>query len=373
MGETDAGEAPVLREFGTFLDEALPAHRAEWGARDDFAARVAWQRRLAAGRWVGLSWPREFGGRGLSIHERLACETDAAARGCPPVAGILGLNNVAPALIGFGTPAQREHLPTILDAGEIWCQGFSEPDAGSDLAALRTAARPTCGGFEITGRKIWTSNGMDATHCMVLVRTDSTKGKHHGISILLTPMDVPGLERRPIQQMDGRADFAELTFDQVFVPETGLLGPLDDGWQIITKTLAQERAAVISQAASLARDIDAEIANFRGTGDVRLRDELAERFIEGRVLQMLGERMLARLGPGEVPGPEQSLIRLAQGMLRQRLALTRAKAVGTDLIDGRADDIATELLASRSVSIAAGTREVLKTVLAEHVLGLPRG
>lgn len=373
MGETDDGQAPVLRRFGTFLDEALPAHRAEWGARDDFAARVAWQRRLAGARWAGLSWPPEFGGRGLTIAERLACDTEAAARGCPPVAGILGLNNVAPALIGVGTTAQREHLPKILDASEIWCQGFSEPDAGSDLAALRTAARPTDGGFEITGRKIWTSNGMDATHCMVLVRTDPTKAKHHGISVLLTPMDVPGLERRPIQQMDGRADFAELTFDQVFVPVTGLLGPLNEGWQIITTTLAQERAAVISQAATLERNIDVEIARVRGTGEAWLRDELTRRFIEGRVLQMLGSRMLARLTPGEVPGPEHSLIRLAQGMLRQNLALTRAKAAGTDLIDGRAGDVAAELMASRSVSIAAGTREVLKTVLAEHVLGLPRG
>lgn len=373
MNPVNADEPMVLNEFRSFLDEVLPLHHAECGNRADFPARVAWQRRLAAQRWVGLSWPEEHGGRDLTIQQRLACDIEAARRGCLPIAGIMGVNNVAPAVIAFGTPQQQEHLPAIQAASEIWCQGFSEPEAGSDLAGLRTTARPVEGGYEVTGRKIWTSSGMEATHCMVLVRTDSTKPKHRGISVLLTPMDVDGIERRPIKQMDGRSDFAELTFDQVFVPHSGLLGPLDDGWRIITTTLAHERAAVISQAATLERDIEAAIDRVRGTDDAQLRDELAQRFIEGRVLQLVGSRMLARLGPGDAAGPEQALIRLAQGQLRQQLALTRAKVAGTDLIDGRADDVAAELMASRSVSIAAGTREVLKTVLAESVLGMPRG
>ncbi|WP_179963594.1 acyl-CoA dehydrogenase family protein [Mycobacterium marseillense] len=373
MHPADADEPLVLSQFRSFLDEALPMQLAAWGGRADFPARVAWQRRLAAQRWVGLSWPEEHGGRGLTIQQRLACDIEAARRGCLPIAGIMGVNNVAPAVIAFGTAQQQRHLPAIQAAQEIWCQGFSEPEAGSDLAGLRTTARPVEGGFEVTGRKIWTSSGMDATHCMVLVRTDSAKPKHRGISVLLTSMDVDGIERRPIKQMDGRSDFAELSFDQVFVACSGLLGSLDDGWRIITTTLAQERAAVISQAATLEHAIEAEIDRVRGTDDDQLRDELAQRFIEGRVLNLLGSHMLARLGPGDAPGPEQAMIRLVQSELRQQLALTRAKVAGTDLIDGRAADVAAELLASRSVSIAAGTREVLKTVLAESVLGMPRG
>ena len=359
-------------ELAAFLDRELPAHRREWGADTSMPARVAWQRRLAAGGWVGLHWPAEHGGRGLPIAERIDCDSELARRDAPPLAGLLGVNNVGPTLIAAGTPAQQRHLAAILDASEIWCQGFSEPDAGSDLASLRTSARPAGDGFVLAGRKVWTTNGMDATHCMLLARTGPAGSRHRGISAFVFPLDLPGIERRPIRQMDGGAEFAEMTFDDATVPGSALLGPLNEGWRVAMTTLAHERAGVISQAAGLQRLVFDEVAAASGADPV-LRDELARRLVEGEVLGMLGTRALAALGAGAVPGPAHSLIRLAQGTLRQRLAETLARVHATGVVGGGTPETARELLASRSVSIAAGTREILKNVIAEQVLGLPRG
>jgi alkylation response protein AidB-like acyl-CoA dehydrogenase len=362
----------VPAELRAFLDDELPAHQEQYGDRQDFEARRAWQRRLASARWVGLSWPEAYGGRALPIARRLECELEMALRGAPTPAGVLGLNNVGPSLIAFGSPDQQRHLAAILDGGEIWCQGFSEPDAGSDLASLRTTAIVDGDGFVIAGRKIWTTNGLDATHCMLLVRTDPVAPKHRSISALLLSLDRPGIERRPIRQMDGSQEFAEMTFDDVRVPPSALLGPLHDGWRVTMTTLAHERAGVISQAALLERDVLAEIGQWMGTADAVLRQELTQRYIDGRVLGLMGSRALSRLASGETPGPEHSLIRLAQGRLRQRLSEVRMDAIGVSAVAGGADAVTREFLAARSASIAAGTREVLKNIVAERVLGLPR-
>jgi alkylation response protein AidB-like acyl-CoA dehydrogenase len=359
-------------ELAAFLDGQLPAHRREWGTDTTMPARVAWQRRLAAGRWVGLHWPVAYGGRGLSITERIACDSELARRDTPPAAGLLGLANVGPTLIAAGTQQQHAHLPAILDATEIWCQGFSEPDAGSDLASLRTTARQDGDGFVVSGRKIWTTNGMDATHCMLLARTGPPGSRHKGISAFVFPLDLPGIERRPIQQMDGCAEFAEMTFEDVSLPGSALLGPLNEGWRVAMTTLAYERVGVISQAAGLEQRVLAAVASASDGGDPVVRDELARRLVEGQVLGMLGEQALAELNAGGAPGPQHSLIRLAQGLLRQKLAETLAMASGPRLMAGGSPEAARELLASRSVSIAAGTREILKTLVAEQVLGLPR-
>jgi alkylation response protein AidB-like acyl-CoA dehydrogenase len=368
-----SGQRSPREELALFLDQALPAHQREWGADASMPARIAWQRRLAEGGWVGLHWAVEHGGRGLSIVERIACDSELARRDAPLLAGLLGINNVGPTLIAAGSPEQRQHLPSILDAREIWCQGFSEPDAGSDLASLRTTARVVEDGFVVNGRKVWTTNGMEATHCMLLARTGTPESRHRGISALVFPMDVPGLERRPIQQMDGGAEFAEMSFDDVRLPASALLGPLNEGWRVAMTTLAHERVGVISQAAGLERRVFDEVLAVASAGqDPVLRDKLAQRLVEGRVLGMLGEQALAELTAGVAPGPRHSLIRLAQGLLRQQLAETLAGARGAAVAAGGAPDAARELLASRSVSIAAGTREILKTLVAEQVLGLPR-
>src|SRR5258706_6663011 len=202
------------RQLQAFLDAELPAHRERWGRADppSFAQRLAFQRLLARGGWAAPGWPVGHGGRGLSVRERLACDAVLAEAGAPMPLGVLGLANVGPALIEFGTARQRESLPRILDGTEIWCQGFSEPGAGSDLASLRTSARLVRDGtdehFVVNGQKVWTSNGMEATHCMLLVRTDPGARKHLGLSMLLVPMDTPGVERRPIRMISGDQEFA---------------------------------------------------------------------------------------------------------------------------------------------------------------------
>jgi alkylation response protein AidB-like acyl-CoA dehydrogenase len=367
--ETGPGAAVELRQF---LAEALPAHRKDFGDSHDFTSRRAFQGRLAAGGWVGLTWPEEYGGRALGIEDRIACDLELALSAAPPLAGPLGVANVGPTVMVFGTPEQQSHLPAILDASEIWCQGFSEPDNGSDLGGLRTSARVTDRGFVVNGRKVWTTNGVEATHCMLLARTDPDVPKHRGISALLLRLDLPGIERRSIHQMDGGREFAEMTFDDVEVPASGLLGPLHDGWRVTMTTLANERAGVISQAAGLERDVLAEVGRLAGTTDVVLRHELVQRFIEGRVLGMLGTRVLSHLASNRGNGPEPALIRLAQGLLRQRLAETRVHGHGMAAVTEVEWAAGQELLTSRSASIAAGTREVLKNVVAERVLGLPR-
>jgi alkylation response protein AidB-like acyl-CoA dehydrogenase len=364
--------AATAADLGRFLDSELPGHQAEFGDRHDFAARMAWQRRMTEGGWTALVWPVEHGGRGLGVVARLECEMELARRGAPTIAGVMGVYNVGPTLIAHGTAAQRDHLRRILTGEEVWCQGFSEPDAGSDLAGLRSTAKVVDGGFVLTGHKVWTTNGMDATHCMVLARTDPAAAKHHGISALLVPLDRPGIERRPIEQMDGGAEFAELFFDEVAVPADALLGALHQGWQLTMTTLSFERAGVISQVGGLERDVGAAIARFGPTADPILRQELSQRYIEGRVLGLSGARALSHLAAGAAPGPEQALIRLGQGLLRQRLSETRVRAAGIAAVAGVDEDIGCEMLTSRSASIAAGTREILKNVVAERVLGLPR-
>jgi alkylation response protein AidB-like acyl-CoA dehydrogenase len=365
-------DGALLEELNAFIVRELPAHQLEWGNSSSFDARVAWQRRLASGRFLPLSWPVEHGGRALPIQDRLRCEQALALAGAPVPAGTLGLNNVGPTLIAFGTPEQQTHLPRIVDASEIWCQGFSEPDAGSDLASLRTAAHLVDDVFEITGHKVWTTNGLQATHCLLLARTDAALPKHHGISVLLVTLDSPGIERRSIRQMDGGEEFAEVFFDKVRVPRDSLLGPLHDGWRVVLTTLSYERAGVISEAPLLEREVNKDLARLNGHSSPLQVDELMSLYIESRVLTFLGARALATLSNGRPPGPEHALIRLAQSSLRQRLAEARFRSGGLAVTGGQGLEVERALLTARSVSIAAGTREVLKNVVAERVLGLPR-
>ena len=362
----------IARELRAFLAAELPAHRRRWGREDppSFAQRLAFQRLLAAGGWAAPGWPVEHGGRGLGIAERLACDAVLAQADAPLPLGVLGLANVGPALIEFGTDAQRASLSRILDGTEIWCQGFSEPGAGSDLASLRTTARLTDDGreFVIDGQKVWTSNGMEATHCMLLARTDRTAPRHRGISVLLVPMDAEGVERRPITMISGDQEFAELFFTGVHVPADAVLGPLHDGWQVTTRTLVHERSGVLSRAAGLQRRAHRELARFAHTTDPVLRDELIRRYTEARVLGLLGGRTLAAAEAGRDTSAEQALIKLAWGLADRALAETALNAAGP-AVTGEA---VRAWLFTRSSTIAAGTTEILKDLVAERVLGLPR-
>jgi alkylation response protein AidB-like acyl-CoA dehydrogenase len=371
----EVSAADPASELRAYLEQVVPAYRADWPDDTSFEARLAWQRVLADGGWAAPGWAIEHGGRGLGAVERVQCDAELARYDAPMPAGVLGLNNVGPTIAAWGTDAQKAFLPRILSGEDVWCQGFSEPEAGSDLAALKTRAELLDGEFLVNGQKVWTSNGMQATHCMLLARTDPAADKHSGISVLLVPMDLPGIERRPLRQITGESEFAEVFCTDVPVPAAALLGPLHDGWRVTMTTLGYERAGVISMAARLERDVMRQVGELRGLApDPALRDELVGRYLEARIVGLLGQRALGQLRAGEQPGPAQSVIKYAWSRASQRLGETVLDAEGAyGLVGGRTAESGHDFLRSRAATIAAGTTEVMRNILAERVLGLPKG
>ncbi|WP_236792115.1 acyl-CoA dehydrogenase family protein [Amycolatopsis sp. GM8] len=364
----------MIDELRAFLDEQLPPFRERWGDQPPFEGRLAWQRTMQAGRWVAPQWAEEHGGRGLDVVTALACSALLTESGAPATAGIFGVANVGPTIAQWGTPEQREHLPRILDGSELWCQGFSEPGAGSDLAGLRTRAVVEGDELVVNGQKIWTSDGMRAHFMQLLVRTDPEAPKHRGISALLVPLDTPGIERRPIRQITGEAEFAEVFFTDVRVPLRNLLGPLHKGWQVTMTTLGHERSGVVTQAAIIQRQVEQLVSAARAADsglDPLLRDELVRRYVEGRIIGVLGERSLASIKATGQPGAEQSIIKLEWSRLSQRLARTRLALGGAGAVAGDDPGAAQAYLRSRSSTIAGGTTEIMKNILAQRVLGLP--
>jgi alkylation response protein AidB-like acyl-CoA dehydrogenase len=366
--------APAL-ELRAYLEQVVPGYRAEWGTDESFEAALAWQRLMAAGGWAAPAWPVEAGGRGLDVVDRVQVNEELAEVGAPQMAGVLGLQNVGPALFMFGTPEQKESLPRILTGEEIWTQGFSEPGAGSDLAGLQTRAVRDGEDYVVNGQKIWTSSGMQGTHMMLLVRTDPQAPKHRGISVLLVPLESPGVERRPLRQLTGESEFAEVFFTDVRVPVTSLLGPENEGWRVTMATLGYERTGVISLAAAVQREVETLVGAMATHGtidDPLLRDEVTRRWMDARLTGLLGARALAKLGAGGNPGPEQSVIKFAWSRATSELGETVMRAAGSGalLADGAGVH---RFLRSRASTIAAGTTEVMKNLLAEQVLGLPKG
>ncbi|MBA4025367.1 MAG: hypothetical protein C0482_23680 [Gordonia sp.] len=362
--------SPAALELRTFLGKALPEFHAEWGDDRSFAARRAWQARMNEGRWAAPSWPVEFGGRGLTVTERVECDTELARVGAPIMAGVLGLQNVGPALIMFGTYEQRELLPRILSGDEIWVQGFSEPGAGSDLASLLTRAELDDDVFTINGQKVWTTNGMEATHGFILARTDRDAAKHRGLSVLLVDLQVPGIDRRPLRQITGESEFAEMFFTDVRVPRSALLGGMHDGWRVTMETLGYERTGVINMAARLQREVEKAVAQLE-VSDPAIRDQLTRRWMEGKILGLMGARALAGLQQGQPPGAEQSIIKFGWSLAQGKLGETIVDAAGPGALVGN-HPATFDFLRSRASTIAAGTTEVLRTMLGERVLGLPR-
>jgi alkylation response protein AidB-like acyl-CoA dehydrogenase len=389
-GTTSGGKAAAVTpppgtaaaELAAHVARLLPEHRQKWGDDDSFTARLDWQRTLHAVGWIAPHWPAEFGGRGLNIVDQVACDRVLAQCRAPDLAGVLGVNNVAPTLMRYGTPEQRAHLHGIQAGTEVWCQGFSEPGSGSDLASLRTRAvldegtglDEPAAEFVINGEKIWTSEGMEADYCMLLVRTDPDATPHKGISALLVPMDSPGITRRPITQITGEGGFAQVFFDDVRVPRSALLGPLHEGWTVTMTTLSFERVGVIMMAGRLEQtilDVMTELAGRELDPGVRL--DLADRFAEARLLGLLGQRALGRIAEGAAPGAEHSVIKHAWSLAMQSVGASHLAALGLDGISGTPLTSAqAAYLRSRAATIAGGTTEIMRNLLAERVLGMPR-
>ena len=383
-------EEAFRKEVRAWLETNLPddlrgrAFAASRADREEVQKLRAWQKDMHAAGFVGLDWPREFGGRGASIVEMVILYQEMARAESPQLVNRGGVSMLGPTLMKYGTAAQQKRfLPKILTADELWCQGFSEPNAGSDLANLQTRAVLEGDDFIVNGQKVWTSMGHVADWCFLLVRTDPGAPKHKGISFLLVDMRTPGITVRPLRQITGEAEFNETFFDSVRVPKENLVGKLNEGWSVAITTLAYERDLLtfirhISLRNALHRLIKLAQSRGRNTDPV-MRQTIAGLWIGEQALQLNGYRSLTRILRGGQPGPEGSTAKLFWSQLDQELALTATQVIGpySQITEGSAwapDDGQWEFyeLLARGSGIRAGTSEILRNILAERVLGLPK-
>jgi hypothetical protein len=375
----ETGVSSLRHELADWLEAHLTPEivaAGQAGALDTGTLRVLqdWNRTLADAGWAAISWPAQYGGRDASVPEQLAYYEVMAVHRAPGPVNVIGVSNIAPAVMSYGTPEQKERvLAAMLRGDEIWCQGMSEPDAGSDLASLRTSAVADGDEFVVNGQKTWNSLGQFADWCQLFVRTDSSAAKHKGISCLLVDMRSPGVEVRPLRTMTGDAPFSELFFTDVRVPVSALLGPRDGGWRVALTTLSHERAGVAKLHLSLSARFDDLLAEARRSGvqaTPTLRDRLARLFASISCMRWTTTRELESVGRGGQPSPAMgSLTKLMWAQATQELADVAVDLLGTGGLDGR---WTTNLAASPSVSIAGGTGDINRNIVAEQGLGLPR-
>jgi alkylation response protein AidB-like acyl-CoA dehydrogenase len=388
-------EERFQREVHDWLVANLPAG---WGTpgfnkpeapADKVAFMRGWYRKLHDGGWAGLHWPREYGGRGATPIELFLFSEEYMRMGAPAMIDIgVGPGLVGPTLIHHGTEEQKTRfLPAILRGDEVWCQGFSEPNAGSDLANCRTRADRDGDVFRVNGQKIWTSYARHADWCILLVRTDPTAPKHKGLTFLLLDMRTPGITIRPLVEMTGVAWFNEVFFDDVRIPASCMVGGLNEGWNIAITTLAHERggSAPHARLGAELRDLMAVARGLRRDGrpvmaDPLVRQRFAQAYIETDIVRLVAYRQVSEVMRGGQPGPEGSYLKLLWSetdMRMKDLGIDLEGAYATvDRGDARAVDGGRwqyEYLWSRAASIYAGTSEVQRNIIAQRVLGLPRG
>src|SRR4051812_15819952 len=352
---------------------------------DEVQFGKAWQAQLADARWVGIHWPVAYGGRGASAVEVAIFNMEYARSGAPQPVNRVGLNLAGPTLLAHGTEAQKQRwLPPLLTADEIWCQLFSEPDAGSDLASLATRAVAVEGGWLLTGQKVWTSYAQHARWGICLARTDADAPRHKGISYLVVDMDAPGIEIRPLVQVTGDAEFNEVFLDEVFVGDDALVGALHNGWAVANTTLAHERGTAFPFKEQVVHEVYLDelwqlAAASDELDDVGIADGLAQSFVELRVLRLHNWRTLSRLTKGIEPGPESSVTKLAWTDMTQALSARALDVVGAaaPLWWGAEGNPGRgfwqrQWLWSKAASIAGGTSEVQRTIIGERMLGLSR-
>ncbi|OBH59227.1 acyl-CoA dehydrogenase [Mycobacterium colombiense] len=364
------------------LTDELVAARRPTG-RDDAAFEMlrAWNATMADAGWAAVSWPPEYGGRGATVLEQLVYTEETTRARAPMPLNVIGLNNIAPAIMQYGTESQKlTLLPRMMRADDIWCQGMSEPEAGSDLAALRTRAvrdGPEDSDFVVNGQKIWTSLGHRADWCQLYVRTDPEAPKHKGISCLIVDMTLPGIEVRPLVTLNGDADFAEIFFHDVRVPADALLGPLNAGWQVATTTLSHERAGAARLSAEMQVRLEELVNDLAAAGTGALDDpvtlrRLGEIAVRIKYLEVLCQRSISATlhgGSEKTALGSASLAKTVWGEIGQDLAALAFDALGTR---GAGAPWANYRLTSRSLTIAGGTTQINKNITAQRVLGLPR-
>ncbi|MCR6030113.1 acyl-CoA dehydrogenase [Nocardioides sp. zg-579] len=340
----------------------------------DVAPALEWSAKLAEAGYAGITWPAEHGGRGAPLSYQAIFLEEAAAMDAPVHLGGIGLNMIGPTIIEYGTPEQKQHLAHILDGSEIWCQGFSEPGAGSDLAGVRTRATLDGDHYVINGQKVWSSFAHIAQWCMLLVRSEAGSERHRGLTMILVDLDLPGVEIRPIRELTGDAVFNEVFYNDVRVPVSHVLGAVGDGWNVAMTTLGHERAtlgfSLVGSLEALLRRAVALVAEV-GVSDPLLLDRLAAEVVEVEALKLTNRRFLATLEDGAVPGAEGSAIKLRWSLANQRLTSLIFDMLGPAAV-AAPEEWRYQRFRSRANTIEAGTNEVLRGILAERVLGLPR-
>jgi alkylation response protein AidB-like acyl-CoA dehydrogenase len=379
-------------EFRAWLAAAVPAHgapppRGDWRARREYD--TSWQRKLYDAGYAGINWPKEYGGRGAPLSEQLVYHEEMARAGAPYVGvNFVGLLHGGPTLIVEGTPAQKaRHLPYILRGEQVWCQGFSEPSAGSDLAGLRTRAQRDGDHYVVNGHKIWTSFAQVADYCELLVRTDPQAPKHKGITWLILPMHTPGIEIRPLKTLAGEGEFSEVFLEDVRVPVENRVGAENDGWRVTNVTLRFERGTSFAGAMYQLQQSIAELVSVArrvtrweacAWDDAALRREVGHLQAELDALWAMVKLSVSEASSGGVPGLGASAIKLFYTELYQRVADVRMRLCGRaglsreDLAGLPCAQIVGQALQSLSLTIAAGSSQIQRNIIAERILGLPK-
>jgi alkylation response protein AidB-like acyl-CoA dehydrogenase len=351
---------------------------------EEFERRREWHKLLYKGGWIAIQWPEEYGGRGASLTQQIIYEEELARAGAPRIVNGQGLGLVGPTLMHWGTEDQRRrYLQPMMSAQEIWCQGYSEPASGSDLASLQTRAVDDGDYFVVNGQKLWTSNAHQADLCFLLVRTDPDAPKHKGITYLLVDMHSPGIGVRPLTQMTGDTGFNEVFFEDVRVPKKNIVGERNNGWLVALTSLMYERRApdmtsVVDQLVRTAAQTNA--GDKSAWDDSSVRQELVKFRSEAEAIRLAALRQLTQRLKGRPPGPEGSILKLASTELNVRLNSFAMELLGAygqieyqaphAMDDGR---WAYRMLAARGLTIAAGTSEIQRNIIGERILGLPRG
>jgi alkylation response protein AidB-like acyl-CoA dehydrogenase len=358
-----------------WLQENHPGEEPE-GDEAAFEFRRQWQRKLHEAGYAGLSWPEDYGGRGATLIEQAIFGQEMVRAKAPQPANVLGLVMGGPVVIAHGTDEQKQrYLEPILSAEEIWCQGFSEPDSGSDLASLKTRAVRSNGEWVVTGQKVWTTYAQHAKWCMLVARTDQDAPKHQGLTYFLMDMEQDAVQVRPLRQITGEAEFNELFMEEARIPDENVIGGVGNGWSVAITTLMHERAGLgAASAAGVRRSLDQliELAKERGAADDPLvRQRIGQLQIEVEALRLNSWRGLTHVMKGGAPGPEGSLPKWQWAEANQAVTELAVEMVGEEGLL-RDSEWTYRFLRARANSIEGGTTEILKNIIAERVLGLPK-
>jgi alkylation response protein AidB-like acyl-CoA dehydrogenase len=378
--ELSADEKTFRDAVRAWLKANAPSVRDSDGDGDQksfIASRRAWQKKLFDAGYIGLTWPKEYGGQGRSFMDQLIFNDEMILAHAPEPINVIGLGMGGPVVIAHGTDEQKKrYLQPLLSGEEIWCQGFSEPNAGSDLSGLQTRAEDRGDHYVVNGQKVWTTLAHVAKWCMLVTRERKEANPRDGLTYLLVDMESPGVEVRPLVQITGDAEFNEIFFKDVAVPKSQVLGEPGNGWAVAMTTLLHERGTLGLALATRAQITASELAEHSrrlGRGDDPLvRQRIAQHTIEARALQLNGYRAVTAVKRSGIPGPEGSILKLMWSELNQRMAETAMDIAGPAAQVGDGDGWKYQFLRSRANTIEAGTSEVLRNILAERVLGLPR-